>query len=65
MLPRLGLLPLRRDLGYAAFPVLEGLSAEVMLKDADEADSDELCSRLKKMRSLKLALVQMQQRSGR
>ena len=45
MLPRLGLLPLRRDLGYAAFPVLEGLSAEVMLKDADEAGSDELRSR--------------------
>ena len=43
MLPRLGLLPLRRDLRYAAFPVLEGLSAEVMLKDADKADTDELC----------------------
>ena len=52
MLPVLGLLPLRY-LGYAAFPVLE---------EADEADSDELRSRLKKMSSLQLALLQMQQR---
>ena len=62
MLPRLGLLSLRRYFRYAAFPVLEGLIAEAMPKEADEADSDELCSRLKilKISSLQLALLQMQ-----
>ena len=50
MLPRLRLLSLGRDLRYAAFPVLEGFSADVMLEEADE--TDELCSKLKKMSSV-------------